>query len=251
MGAGVRLADPARFDLRGELRCGSDVEIDVGCIFEGEVELGDDVRIGAHCVVRNARVAAGATIRPYTHIDGEALGATVGSGATVGPFARLRGGAVLGADVHIGNFVEVKNSTLGAGAKANHLAYLGDAERRRARQLRRRQHHRQLRRRQQAPHDDRRRRAHRQQRRAGRAGRDRRRRDHRRRLDDRQGRARRPAHRRAGASGEPAGLEAADQGLRSEAQRRPAVAPGAAPAPPTARHRSAQALALSAGWRSR
>ena len=128
MAAGVRLADPARFDLRGELRCGSDVEIDVGCIFEGTVELGDGVRVGAYCVLRNARVDAGATIRPYTHIDGEALGASVGAGAIVGPFARLRAGAVLGADVHVGNFVEIKNSTLGDGAKANHLAYLGDAD---------------------------------------------------------------------------------------------------------------------------
>ncbi len=128
MAEGVRLADPERFDLRGELRCGSDVEIDVGCIFAGVVELGDEVRIGAHCVVRNARIAAGATIRPYSHIDGGALGATIGANATVGPFARLRGGTTLGADVHIGNFVEVKNSTLGRGAKANHLAYLGDAD---------------------------------------------------------------------------------------------------------------------------
>jgi len=128
MHEGVRLADPARFDLRGKLACGSDVEIDVGCIFEGEVELGDGVRIGAHSFVRNARIAAGATIRPYTHIDGEALGASVGEAAIVGPFSRLRGGATLGADVHIGNFVEVKNATLGRGAKANHLAYLGDAD---------------------------------------------------------------------------------------------------------------------------
>jgi bifunctional UDP-N-acetylglucosamine pyrophosphorylase/glucosamine-1-phosphate N-acetyltransferase len=128
MAAGVRLADPARFDLRGELRCGSDVEIDVGCIFEGTVELGDGVRVGAYCIVRNARIDAGATVRPYTHIDGESLGASVGPGAIVGPFSRLRGGAVLGADVHVGNFVEIKNSTLGKGAKANHLAYLGDAD---------------------------------------------------------------------------------------------------------------------------
>jgi len=127
MAEGVRIADPARFDLRGDLRCGRDVEIDVGCIFEGTVELGDDVRVGAYCMLRNARVAAGATIRPYTHIDGESLGASVGAGALVGPFARLRAGAVLGADVHVGNFVEIKNSTLGDGAKANHLAYLGDA----------------------------------------------------------------------------------------------------------------------------
>ena len=136
---GVRLADPARIDVRGELVCGSDVEIDVGCIFEGRVQLGDGVRVGAYCVLRNAGIAAGATLRPYTHIDGEGLGASVGAGAIVGPFARLRGGAVLGNDVHIGNFVEVKNATLGAGAKANHLAYMGDATVGRARQLRRRQ----------------------------------------------------------------------------------------------------------------
>ncbi|MEI7783532.1 MAG: bifunctional UDP-N-acetylglucosamine diphosphorylase/glucosamine-1-phosphate N-acetyltransferase GlmU [Betaproteobacteria bacterium] len=124
---GVRLADPARFDVRGQLRCGADVEIDVGCVFEGQVELGDGVRIGANCVIANARIAAGALIQPMTHIDGEGLGIEVGAGAIVGPFARLRPGAMLGEQVHIGNFVEVKNSTLAAGAKANHLAYLGDA----------------------------------------------------------------------------------------------------------------------------
>jgi bifunctional UDP-N-acetylglucosamine pyrophosphorylase/glucosamine-1-phosphate N-acetyltransferase len=123
MEAGVRLADPARFDQRGTLACGSDVEIDVNCIFEGRVELGDSARIGANCVIRDARIAAGAVIHPFTHIEG----ASVGAGALVGPFARLRPGAVLGAEVHIGNFVEVKNSTLADGAKANHLAYLGDA----------------------------------------------------------------------------------------------------------------------------
>jgi bifunctional UDP-N-acetylglucosamine pyrophosphorylase/glucosamine-1-phosphate N-acetyltransferase len=127
MEAGVRLADPARFDLRGTLACGSDVEIDVNCIFEGEVQLGNDVRIGANCVIRNARIADGAVIHPFTHIDGEAAGVKVGRGALVGPFARLRPGADLGDEVHIGNFVEVKNSTLAKGAKANHLAYLGDA----------------------------------------------------------------------------------------------------------------------------
>ena len=121
--AGVRLADPARFDQRGTLVCGSDVEIDVGCIFEGRVVLGNDVHIGAHCVIRDATIADGAVIHPYTHIDG----ASVGAGALVGPYARLRPGAELGREVHIGNFVEVKNSTLAAGAKANHLAYLGDA----------------------------------------------------------------------------------------------------------------------------
>jgi bifunctional UDP-N-acetylglucosamine pyrophosphorylase / glucosamine-1-phosphate N-acetyltransferase len=123
MEAGVRLADPARLDVRGSLRCGEDVEIDVNCVFEGRVVLGDGVHIGANCVIRDAAVAAGALILPFSHIDG----AKVGPGASVGPFARLRPGADLGADVHIGNFVEVKNSTLAAGAKANHLAYLGDA----------------------------------------------------------------------------------------------------------------------------
>ena len=127
MEAGVRLADPARFDLRGSLRCGSDVEIDVNCVFEGEVVLGDGVRIGANCVMCNARIDAGAVIHPYTHIDGDAAGVHVGPGALVGPFARLRPGADLGPEVHIGNFVEVKNATLARGAKANHLAYLGDA----------------------------------------------------------------------------------------------------------------------------
>ena len=127
MEQGVRLADPARLDVRGTLVCGQDVEIDVNCIFEGQVSLGKDVRIGANCVIANAVIAAGAVIHPFTHIDGEKLGVQVGEGALVGPFARLRPGATLGADVHIGNFVEVKNSTLAKGAKANHLAYLGDA----------------------------------------------------------------------------------------------------------------------------
>jgi len=120
---GVRLADPARLDVRGTLVCGSDVEIDVGCIFEGRVELGDGVKIGAHCVLRDARIASGAVIHPFCHIEG----AEVGSGSLIGPYARLRPGAELAEDVHIGNFVEVKNSTLAKGAKANHLAYLGDA----------------------------------------------------------------------------------------------------------------------------
>jgi bifunctional UDP-N-acetylglucosamine pyrophosphorylase/glucosamine-1-phosphate N-acetyltransferase len=123
----VRLADPSRFDVRGELVTGSDVEIDVNCLFEGRVQLGDNVRIGANCCIRNAQIAAGAVIHPFTHIDGEALGVKVGAGSMIGPFARLRPGAELAEDVHIGNFVEVKNSTLARGAKANHLAYLGDA----------------------------------------------------------------------------------------------------------------------------
>jgi bifunctional UDP-N-acetylglucosamine pyrophosphorylase / glucosamine-1-phosphate N-acetyltransferase len=123
MEAGVRLADPARFDLRGTLHCGQDVGIDVGCVFEGSVALANNVSIGAHCVIRDARIDAGAVIHPFTHIEG----AIVGAGALVGPYARLRPGAALGPEVHIGNFVEVKNSTLARGAKANHLAYLGDS----------------------------------------------------------------------------------------------------------------------------
>jgi bifunctional UDP-N-acetylglucosamine pyrophosphorylase/glucosamine-1-phosphate N-acetyltransferase len=125
--SGVRLADPARLDVRGQLTCGPDVEIDVNCVFDGVVALGEGVRVGAHCVIANAQIEAGAVIHPFTHIDGEKAGVTVGRHARVGPYARLRPGAVLGEDVHIGNFVEVKNTTMAQGAKANHLAYLGDA----------------------------------------------------------------------------------------------------------------------------
>ena len=127
MEQGVRLKDPARLDLRGQLDCAQDVEIDVNCIFEGSVSLGEGVKIGANCVIANCTIGAGAVIHPFTHIDGEKLGVSVGEGALIGPFARLRPGAQLGAEVHIGNFVEVKNSTMAKGAKANHLAYLGDA----------------------------------------------------------------------------------------------------------------------------
>ena len=131
MEQGVRLADPARLDVRGDLQCAQDVSIDVNCVFEGQVTLGDGVKIGANCVIANASIAAGAVIHPFTHIEGGKHGGKdfieVGAGALIGPFARLRPGAKLGAEVHIGNFVEVKNSTLAQGAKANHLAYLGDA----------------------------------------------------------------------------------------------------------------------------
>ncbi len=120
---GVTLADPARLDVRGSLRCGRDVTIDVNCVFDGTVELGDRVQIGAHCVIRNAHIAAGTQIKPFTHIED----ATIGTEAQIGPYARLRPGTVLGDDVHIGNFVEVKNSQFGAHSKANHLAYVGDA----------------------------------------------------------------------------------------------------------------------------
>jgi bifunctional UDP-N-acetylglucosamine pyrophosphorylase/glucosamine-1-phosphate N-acetyltransferase len=107
------------------------VSIDVNCVFEGEVTLGEGAQVGANCVIKNASIAAGAVIHPFTHIEGGKPGSKdaveVGAGALIGPFARLRPGAKLGAEVHIGNFVEVKNSTLAKGAKANHLAYLGDA----------------------------------------------------------------------------------------------------------------------------
>ena len=127
MEQGVRLKDPARIDVRGSLSCARDVEIDVGCVFEGSVRLGDEVRIGPHCVLANCNIEAGTIIQAFTHIDGESLGVRVGADARIGPFARLRPGADLGADVHIGNFVEVKNARLARGAKANHLAYLGDS----------------------------------------------------------------------------------------------------------------------------
>jgi bifunctional UDP-N-acetylglucosamine pyrophosphorylase/glucosamine-1-phosphate N-acetyltransferase len=127
MTQGVRIIDPARIDVRGKLTCASDVEIDVNCVFYGHVELGQGVRIGANCVIANCQIQAHAVIHPFTHIDGEKAGVRVGEGALIGPFARLRPGAELGEQVHIGNFVEVKNSKLAAGAKANHLANLGDA----------------------------------------------------------------------------------------------------------------------------
>jgi bifunctional UDP-N-acetylglucosamine pyrophosphorylase/glucosamine-1-phosphate N-acetyltransferase len=127
MAQGVRIADPARFDVRGQLACAQDVEIDVNCVFEGRVSLGEGVRIGANCVIANASISAGAVILPFTHMDGEKAGVRIGERALVGPFARLRPGVDLGPEVHVGNFVEIKNSTLARGAKANHLAYLGDA----------------------------------------------------------------------------------------------------------------------------
>ncbi len=121
--AGVTLADPARIDVRGELSCGRDVSIDVGCVFEGRVELGDGVTIGPNCVLKDVRVETGARIAAFSHLEG----AAVGPASIIGPFARLRPGAELGRDVHIGNFVEVKNSVIADRSKANHLAYIGDA----------------------------------------------------------------------------------------------------------------------------
>jgi bifunctional UDP-N-acetylglucosamine pyrophosphorylase/glucosamine-1-phosphate N-acetyltransferase len=122
--AGVTLADPARIDIRGELKHGMDVSIDVGCVFEGAVELGDNVEIGAHCVLKNVRIAAGAKIAPFSHLED----AVVGEACKIGPYARLRPGADLAAHVHIGNFVEVKKSKIGEASKVNHLTYIGDAE---------------------------------------------------------------------------------------------------------------------------
>ncbi len=121
--AGVELADPARIDVRGELHCGRDVSIDVNCVFEGQVRLEDGVSVGPHCVLKNVLVQAGARIQAFCHLEN----AEVGPECQIGPYARLRPGAQLAADVHIGNFVEVKNTTIAAHSKANHLAYLGDA----------------------------------------------------------------------------------------------------------------------------
>lgn len=121
---GVTLADPARVDVRGTLRCGRDVSIDVNCVFEGNVTLADDVTIGANCVIRNASIGAGTRIDAFTHIDGAVLGAHT----VIGPYARLRPGAQLADEAHVGNFVEVKNAVIGHGSKANHLTYIGDAD---------------------------------------------------------------------------------------------------------------------------
>ncbi|KVM61194.1 bifunctional N-acetylglucosamine-1-phosphate uridyltransferase/glucosamine-1-phosphate acetyltransferase [Burkholderia ubonensis] len=121
---GVTLADPARLDVRGTLRCGRDVSIDVNCVFEGNVTLADDVTVGANCVIRNASIGAGARIDAFTHIDGAELGAHT----VIGPYARLRPGAQLADEAHVGNFVEVKNAVIGHGSKANHLTYIGDAD---------------------------------------------------------------------------------------------------------------------------
>jgi bifunctional UDP-N-acetylglucosamine pyrophosphorylase/glucosamine-1-phosphate N-acetyltransferase len=120
--AGVTLADPDRIDIRGTVSCGADVAIDVGCVFEGTVQLADGVAIGAYCVLKNVTVEAGSQILPFSYFED----ATIGANCRVGPYTRLRPGAALGDDVHIGNFVEVKGSSIGRGSKANHLAYIGD-----------------------------------------------------------------------------------------------------------------------------
>jgi bifunctional UDP-N-acetylglucosamine pyrophosphorylase/glucosamine-1-phosphate N-acetyltransferase len=130
MTAGVTLADPARIDVRGTLTCGRDVKIDVGCVFEGDVRIDDDATIGPYVVIRNAHIAAGTRVEAFSHIDGglEASGRIeIGSKAVIGPYARLRPGTRLSDEVHIGNFVEVKNAQFGVGTKANHLSYVGDS----------------------------------------------------------------------------------------------------------------------------
>jgi len=124
MEEGVTLLDPARIDVRGELVCGRDVEIDVGCVFEGRVELADGVRIGAHCVLKNASLGAGSRVAPFSHVEDT----VAGGDCVIGPYARTRPGTRLGNDVHLGNFVEVKNSIIADHSKANHLAYVGDAD---------------------------------------------------------------------------------------------------------------------------
>ncbi len=123
LAAGVTLSDPSRIDIRGALSCGSDVSIDVGCVFEGSVKLADGVSVGPHCVIRDTTLGAGTRVEAFSHLDG----ASVGARARIGPYARLRPEAALADEVHIGNFVEVKASTLGLRSKANHLAYVGDS----------------------------------------------------------------------------------------------------------------------------
>ena len=120
---GVTLVDPLRFDLRGTLRCGRDVHIDVNCVFEGDIELADGVSIGAHCVLKNVTIGPGTRIEPFCHLDG----AEIGAQCRIGPYARFRPGTRLAKEVHIGNFVEIKASEIGNGSKVNHLSYVGDS----------------------------------------------------------------------------------------------------------------------------
>ena len=123
MQAGVTLLDPLRIDVRGELSVGKDVEIDVGCVFEGKVSIADNVKIGAYCVIKDAEIASGTTVFPFTHIDH----ANIGNNSRIGPYARIRPGTTLAAETHIGNFVELKNAQVDIGSKINHLSYVGDS----------------------------------------------------------------------------------------------------------------------------
>jgi bifunctional UDP-N-acetylglucosamine pyrophosphorylase/glucosamine-1-phosphate N-acetyltransferase len=122
--AGVTLTDPDRIDVRGELTCGRDVSIDVGCVFEGRVDVGDRVSIGPYCVLKNVRIASGTQIDAFSHLADSVIGEDV----RIGPFSRTRPGTKLMRDAHVGNFVEIKNSLVAEGAKVNHLSYVGDAE---------------------------------------------------------------------------------------------------------------------------
>ena len=124
MQEGVTLIDPARFDLRGELICGKDVTIDVGCVFSGRVVLSDGVRIGAYCILKDVEIGAETEVLPYCHFEN----AKVGAEARLGPYSRLRPGANLADQTHVGNFVEIKKSNIGLGSKVNHLSYIGDTD---------------------------------------------------------------------------------------------------------------------------
>ena len=116
------MIDPKRIDVRGELSCGRDVQIDVNCVFEGRVVLGDNVRVGANCVLREVRGGAGTRIEPFSLLEQ----AEIGADCRIGPYARIRPGTRLADEVHIGNFVELKNSQVGFNSKINHLSYVGD-----------------------------------------------------------------------------------------------------------------------------
>lgn len=124
MSQGVTLLDPSRIDIRGELKCGTDVTIDVGCIFEGSVTLGANVHLKPYCVLKDCEIKDGTIVEAYSHIDSS----IVGSSSRIGPYARLRPGTSLANNVHIGNFVEIKNSSVNQGSKINHLSYIGDSE---------------------------------------------------------------------------------------------------------------------------
>ena len=124
MNEGVTLIDPQRIDIRGELTCGKDVTIDVGCVFSGKVILGDGVKVGAYCVLKDVEIGAEPEELPFCHFDG----AKVGQEARLGPYSRLRPGTTLADQTHIGNFVEIKKSVIGFGSKVNHLSYIGDTD---------------------------------------------------------------------------------------------------------------------------
>ena len=188
--AGATLADPSRIDIRGDIEVERDVYIDVNAVLIGKVHLGTRVKIGPNCVIRNARIGADTEVFANTMIDN----AVIGEHCRIGPFARLRPETVLHRGVHIGNFVEIKNSEIGPGSKANHLSYVGDTRVGKRRQHRRRQHHLQLRRRQQMAHGHRGRRLHRLGQHARRAGPHRRRCHHRRGIHHHRPGARGQAH---------------------------------------------------------